>query len=35
VASLDIIDNVVPFIGDEEPKVESEPLKILGTLNGD
>ena len=34
VASLDIIDNVVPFIGDEEPKVESEPLKILGSLNG-
>jgi aspartate-semialdehyde dehydrogenase len=35
VASLDIIDNVVPFIGGEEPKVESEPLKILGSLNGD
>jgi aspartate-semialdehyde dehydrogenase len=35
VASLDIIDNVVPFISGEEPKVESEPLKILGNLNGD
>jgi aspartate-semialdehyde dehydrogenase len=35
VPSLDIIDNVVPFIGGEEPKVESEPLKILGSLNGD
>jgi aspartate-semialdehyde dehydrogenase len=35
VASLDIIDNVVPFIGGEEPKVESEPLKIMGSLNGD
>lgn len=34
VASLDIIDNVVPFISGEEPKVESEPLKILGSLNG-
>jgi aspartate-semialdehyde dehydrogenase len=34
VASLDVIDNVVPFIGGEEPKVESEPLKILGTLDG-
>jgi aspartate-semialdehyde dehydrogenase len=33
VPSLDIIDNVVPFIGGEEPKVESEPLKILGSLN--
>lgn len=32
VASLDVIDNVVPFIGGEEPKVESEPLKILGSL---
>jgi aspartate-semialdehyde dehydrogenase len=34
VPSLDIIDNVVPFISGEEPKVESEPLKILGSLNG-
>jgi aspartate-semialdehyde dehydrogenase len=33
VPSLDIIDNVVPFIGGEEAKVESEPLKILGSLN--
>ncbi|MBW2038531.1 MAG: aspartate-semialdehyde dehydrogenase [Deltaproteobacteria bacterium] len=32
VASLDIIDNVVPFIGGEEAKVETEPLKILGCL---
>ena len=32
VASLDIIDNVVPFIGGEEAKVESETLKLLGTL---
>lgn len=31
--SLDIIDNVVPFIGGEEKKMESEPLKILGILN--
>ncbi|MBD3290943.1 aspartate-semialdehyde dehydrogenase [candidate division KSB1 bacterium] len=35
VASLDIIDNVLPFISNEEPKMESEPLKILGSLNGD
>jgi len=33
VASLDILGNVVPYIGgEEEEKVESEPLKILGTL---
>lgn len=32
VASLDIIDNVIPFISGEEEKVQSEPLKILGTL---
>lgn len=30
VSSLDIIDNVVPYIGGEEGKMESEPLKILG-----
>ena len=30
VASLDIIDNVVPYISDEEKKIESESLKILG-----
>ena len=29
VASLDIIDNVLPYIREEEEKVESEPLKIL------
>lgn len=34
VASLDIIDNVVPFISGEEEKMESEALKILGTFNG-
>ncbi len=32
VASLDILDNVIPFINGEEGKVESEPLKILGAL---
>jgi aspartate-semialdehyde dehydrogenase len=32
VASLDILDNVIPFISGEEEKMESEPLKILGTL---
>jgi aspartate-semialdehyde dehydrogenase len=33
VASLDIIDNIVPFIGGEEEKSEKEPLKVLGTIN--
>ena len=32
VASLDMIDNVVPFIGGEEEKTEKEPLKILGNI---
>lgn len=32
VPSLDMIDNVVPFIGGEEEKTEEEPLKILGII---
>ncbi len=35
VSSLDIIDNVIPNIGGEEEKVEWEPRKMLGKLNGD
>jgi len=35
VASLDIIDNVVPYIPKEEEKIELETLKILGTLSGE
>ncbi|MEE8380798.1 MAG: aspartate-semialdehyde dehydrogenase [Thermodesulfobacteriota bacterium] len=35
VPSLDILDNVIPFIGGEEGKMESESLKLLGTLKGD
>ncbi len=34
VPSLDIIDNVVPFISGEEDKMETEALKILGTYDG-
>lgn len=34
VASLDLIDNVVPFINGEEEKSEKEPLKILGRIEG-
>jgi aspartate-semialdehyde dehydrogenase len=30
VASMDIIANVIPFIGGEEPKMETETQKILG-----
>jgi aspartate-semialdehyde dehydrogenase len=32
VPSLDIIDNIVPFIGGEEEKSEKEPLKIFGSI---
>ena len=32
VPSMDIIDNVVPYIGGEEEKVEWEPRKMLGTV---
>ncbi|MDR2486311.1 MAG: aspartate-semialdehyde dehydrogenase [Treponema sp.] len=34
VPSLNIIENVVPYIGGEEEKSEQEPLKILGSING-
>jgi aspartate-semialdehyde dehydrogenase len=34
VPSLDMIDNIVPYIGGEEEKSEQEPLKILGTVSG-
>jgi len=34
VASLDITDNVLPYIGGEEEKIETETLKILGRLDG-
>lgn len=32
VASMDITDNVLPYIAGEEPKVEIEAQKILGSL---
>ncbi len=32
VASLDILGNVIPYIADEEPKLEREMLKLLGRL---
>lgn len=34
VPAVDILGNVIPFIGGEEDKVETEPLKILGSFDG-
>src|SRR5437016_364118 len=34
VASLDILGNVIPFIRNEEEKMEEETRKLLGELNG-
>ena len=33
VAALDATDNVIPFIGGEEEKIEAETLKLLGRLD--
>ncbi|KAK3690989.1 aspartate-semialdehyde dehydrogenase [Vermiconidia calcicola] len=33
VSSMDIMDNVVPFISGEEDKLENEAQKILGSIN--
>lgn len=35
VASLDILGNVIPFIGGEEPKIAEEPRKLLSVLEAD
>jgi len=35
VSSMDILDNVVPFISGEEDKLETEAQKILGKVNGE
>ncbi|MEM4326062.1 MAG: aspartate-semialdehyde dehydrogenase [Candidatus Pacearchaeota archaeon] len=32
VSSIDIIDNIIPYISNEEEKIELEPLKILGNF---
>ena len=34
VAAMAIYDNIVPYIGGEEQKMETESLKIMGTLDG-
>jgi len=35
VPSMDIVGNVIPFIGGEEEKMQQETQKILGELRGD
>ncbi len=35
VASMSILDNVVPHIGGEDKKLESEPKKLLGAMQSD
>jgi len=35
VISLDVLDNVIPYIPKEEDKVQTETSKILGKLEGD
>lgn len=35
VPSLDIVGNVIPYIANEEPKLEAESRKLLGMLKGD
>jgi aspartate-semialdehyde dehydrogenase len=35
VSAMDILDNVIPYIGGEEDKVEAEPRKLLGRLEDD
>jgi aspartate-semialdehyde dehydrogenase len=35
VPSMDILGNVVPYISGEEEKMEAEPLKMLGRVDGD
>lgn len=35
VSSMDIMDNIIPYISDEEDKLETEAQKILGSVNAD
>jgi len=35
VSSMQILDNVVPYIGNEEQKMVAEPLKLLGSFDND
>lgn len=35
VPSLDIIDNIIPYVSGDENKMETETRKMLGSVNGD
>ncbi len=35
VPASDVVENVIPYIEGEEEKMEAEPLKILGSLEGE
>jgi aspartate-semialdehyde dehydrogenase len=35
VASLDILDNIIPYVGGDEHKMETETLRMLGQLDGE
>ncbi len=35
ISAIDMLGNVIPFIGGEEDKVETEPRKIMGSLDAD
>ena len=35
VASLDIVDNVIPYVSNDEEKLETETLRMLGNLDGE
>src|SRR4051812_4760876 len=35
VPSMDILGNVIPYIGNEEEKMQEETQKIMGTFNGE
>ncbi|MDK2892524.1 aspartate-semialdehyde dehydrogenase [Methanohalophilus sp.] len=34
VSSMAILDNIIPYIGNEEDKLETEPQKLLGEFDG-
>lgn len=35
VASLDILDNIIPYVGSDEEKMQTETRRMLGTLQSD
>lgn len=35
VSAMDMLDNVIPYVGGDEDKLETEPLKMLGRFTGD